>query len=278
MLYAELVEHADHDTAYVVAGSVRVRDRVEEQIEGTLVLARVERGECITQIGDGRLCGNRRGSLEADARSQTVRREAAGHAGQHRERLVGLAPALQDPSQGHRRIGAGRLEFVGPTQRLLVAARNQVVRLGGDQRLEELLDGRRGLGTDKLRHDPTLTERLDGRDALDPERPSQTRIGVDVDLDQLDLARTGVRGTLEQRPELPTGAAPAGPEVDHHREGVRPVEDCRLEIRLGDVHDSDGSGAARGGNLTSTSISSQSSAAGDAAMVAATRAYPRAIL
>ena len=75
---------------------------------------------------------------------------------------------------------------------------------GGRDRAGELVD-----------HAAVL-ERLDGRDALDAERLADLRVGVGVDLRQVDLALARVRGLLERRRELPARAAPRGPEVHDH--------------------------------------------------------------
>jgi hypothetical protein len=42
---------------------------------------------------------------------------------------------------------------------------------------------------------------------------------IDIELDDLDLAVELLGDLLERRRYLPAGAAPFGPEVDHHRRG-----------------------------------------------------------
>ena len=64
----------------------------------------------------------------------------------------------------------------------------------------------------------------------------QVRVGVDVDLGELDLAAARGDGLLEHRPELAARAAPLGPEVDDDRHRVRALDYGGLEGALGDVH------------------------------------------
>ena len=47
-----------------------------------------------------------------------------------------------------------------------------------------------------------------------PKALRHARVGVDVDLGQLDLALARGDGALDHRPELAARAAPLGPEVD----------------------------------------------------------------
>ena len=54
--------------------------------------------------------------------------------------------------------------------------------------VEEALDLRRRQRADELVDDLAVLERLDGRDRLDPEGLREARVGVGVDLDELDLA------------------------------------------------------------------------------------------
>ena len=255
VLHAQLVENTDHHAADIVAGSVGVRDRGQEHIQGMLVIAAIEGGEGLVQIGYGTRRRALRGSLQADPRGQPVGGKASWHPRQHRERLVGLATAPQDPGQRHGRVGARRLELVGPAQRFLIALLHQSVGFRWEQRVEEVLNGARRLSPGELGCHLPVAERLDRRDPLDPERSGQALIGVDVDLDQLALA--GARGSraLEHRTQLAAGTAPFGPEIDHDRQRVRAVDNRSLKIRFGHVHACDGSDAARPGNLTSTSIS-----------------------
>ena len=111
-----------------------------------------------------------------------------------------------------------RLELERAPERLLVAARRQLVRLGGHQPVEEVRHlGRRERARELGGH-AAVAERLDGRDALDAEGGLEPRVRVDVDLRELDPARPLGHGALEHRGELPARAAPLGPEVDHHRQ------------------------------------------------------------
>jgi ABC-2 type transport system ATP-binding protein len=263
MLYAQLVEDSDHHAANIVARSVGARERGEQQIQRPLVLAGVESGERLVQIGNGRLRGALGCPLKADARGQPVGGETPGNPRQDRERVIDLPAGMQDPGQGDRGVGPRRLELVSSAQRLFVAALDEHVGLGGKKRVQKPLDRGRRLRSDELGDDLAVPERLDGRNALDPEGARDARVRIDVDLRQLELAGSLAGGPLEHGTKLPARAAPARPEVDHDRERVGTVEDRGLEVRLGDVHASDGSDAAAPGNLTSTSISPDISAPED---------------
>jgi pimeloyl-ACP methyl ester carboxylesterase len=256
MLDTQLVQYPNYHAADIIARSVGVRNSRKQQIESALVIAAVKRGKCLAEIGYARLGRVLGRPLKADPCGQPVGGEAARYAGQDRKRLVGLAPALQDAGQCHCGIGARGLELVGPPQRFLVAAFYESVGFRGKQRVEELLDRGWRLGAGELGRHPPVAKCLDRRDALNSERPSQTRVGVDVDLRELELSRPRGRAAFENWAELTAGTAPFGPEVDDDGERVRAVQNLGLKGSLGDVHVSHGSGAEQLANLTSTSSSS----------------------
>ena len=112
---------------------------------------------------------------------------------------VAVAAVEQEPRQRDRGVGAARLELERAAQRRLVAGGDERLGLARDQRVEEALDRRRGLGADELVDDLAVAERLDGRDALDPEGLGQRRVGVGVELGQDDLALALGRLALEHR-------------------------------------------------------------------------------
>ena len=92
--------------------------------------------------------------------------------------------------------------------------------------VQEALDLRGRQRADELVDDLAVLERLHGRDRLDAERLGHARVGVRVDLDELDLAVALVDGLLDHRAERAARAAPLGPEVD---------DDGLLEGALDDV-------------------------------------------
>ncbi len=130
-------------------------------------------------------------ALERDPRREALGREVAGHAAQRsrapRRRLparAGSAPAERPRRRGRARArprGAATPRRLGGEQ----------LGLGGEQRVEEPLDRRGRLGADELAGDRPVPERLDRRDALDPERARRPRVRVDVDLRELDLPPAG---------------------------------------------------------------------------------------
>ena len=265
--HAQLVEHADDHASHVVARPVRAREGLEEKIDASLLVAGIQGCERLAEIGHRRLRAVAHRRLEADPRRQAVGGEAAWDARENGQRLVRLAAVPQDPRQRHRGVGASGLELVRAPERLFVPALDQCVGHGRQQRVEELLHRARRLSADELGRDLPVTERLDGRDALNPECPRQARVGVDVDFGQLDLAGAGIDGALDHRPKLPTRSAPFRPEVNDHRQGERAVKDRCLEGAFGDVHVVDGSDAVSLGNLTFTSISPTTPAAGSSTIL-----------
>ena len=110
-----------------------------------------------------------------------------------------------------------RIEFDRASERLLVAARGELVGLGRHELVEEALDLRRRQRAAELGHDAAVVERLDGGDPLNSEEGLQALVPVDVDLGQLDLALSRRNRPLENGSELLAGPAPVRPEVDDHR-------------------------------------------------------------
>ena len=106
----------------------------------------------------------------------------------------------------------------------------------GEELVEKRRDGDRRPRTDELGDDPPVLECLHGGNPLDPEHRREPGVRVDVDLRQLDRARTGCDLGLQDRRERPTRAAPRGPEVDDDRALVRALDHVALECRLRDVH------------------------------------------
>ncbi len=82
-----------------------------------------------------------------------------------------------------------------------------------------------------------IAEGLDGRNALNPVGPRNPRVGVDVELYQLQLARALGGLALQHRSQLAAGSTPVGPEVDHHRKKMRAIQDNLLEVALGNFHE-----------------------------------------
>ena len=140
-------------------------------------------------------------------------------------RLVVLVSGQEHPRQCDGGVRSGRLELERSAQRCLVPLPDEPVRLGGKQRVEESIDGLRGLGAHELGRYPSVSERLHGRDPLDLEGPGEPWVGVDVDLHQLELAGACRGRSLEHGPKLPARATPLGPEVDDHGERLRAIDD-----------------------------------------------------
>ena len=75
------------------------------------------------------------------------------------------------------------------------------------------------------------------RNRLHAQLAGELRVGVDVDLDQLDLALGGQDVLLDRRAELAARAAPGRPEVDDDRGVLRRLDDVGHEAGVGAVLD-----------------------------------------
>ena len=115
------------------------------------------------------------------------------------------------------------------------SAASSLVGLAGQQPLDELAHRGLGLGADEPVDDLALVDRVDGGDALHPERLRHLRVVVDVDLGQHDLPAGLVDDLLEDGTERAARAAPRRPQVDDDGGGGRPVEHVGLERGVGDV-------------------------------------------
>src|SRR5260370_26155860 len=77
---------------------------------------------------------------------------------------------------------------------------------------------------------------LDRGNALNPVGPRNGLVGIDIDLYKLQPSGSLRSLALQDGAQLPAGRAPVSPEVDHHGQGVRAVENRRIEVALGDIH------------------------------------------
>jgi len=105
-----------------------------------------------------------------------------------------------------------------------------------NQRIQKAPDRRRGLGADKLGDDPAIAKALDRRDSPNPERTSELRIRVHIELDQLDGSLAKGNLAFEHGPERAAGTAPFRPEVDDYGYRMGSVDHRRLEGCFGYVH------------------------------------------
>ena len=93
-----------------------------------------------------------------------------------------------------------------------------------------------GQRADELAHYLAVAQRLHGRDALDLVAERELLVGVDVKLDERELARPRLGLALEHGAEHAAGAAPGGPEVDHDRQLVGALDHLALEAFGCHVH------------------------------------------
>lgn len=201
------------------------------------LIAAVMRGECLLQA---RLIKRHipmdRKPLKFDPRGKPVGGEAPRHFREQTQRIIALTTGMHQPRERDSRVGARRLELHGPAQRRLITFGDEQVGLRREQRVKELVDRLRGLYADELVDDGTVSERLDRWDPLDSVRPGEARIGVGVDLRQLELAGSRGDRPLEHRSELAAGSTPLGPEVDHDRQRPGALDHVGLKACLVYVH------------------------------------------
>ena len=164
----------------------------------------------------------RRGSPPAAAagRARRRRRRSPPAPGRPRRRR----PARAAPAPPARRRDRGSSSSARRSDASSPSSTSRSASLGSSPRRNELHRlPRHGAG--ELVDHAAVPERLHRRDALHPVARRESRVGVDVHLDQLDLAAERVDRRLQHRRQLAAGAAPVGPEVDHHRQLLRAVDD-----------------------------------------------------
>ena len=201
--------------------------RLEQQVEAALGLALVERLERVGQLGPRARAGCATARPSAANERGTASRISSASSSSPRRCSI--------RAERDRRVGAPGLQLQRAAQRRLVAGLDELVRLGGDEPVEEPLDRRRRLDADELIHDLAVLERLDRRDALDLEGRRELLVGVGVELRQHDLAVARGCGLLQGRRQCAARATPLGPEVDDHGHRARALDDLLFEGRLGDV-------------------------------------------
>ena len=142
-------------------------------------------------------------------------------------RTSASAPSLSPRPSRIRASGTAALRVRGLeldrlAQRLLVALGDQLLGLGGQQRVEEAR--RRSAGgwapTNSAATLPSLNALTAGMLWI-RYCASEVLVGVGVELDELDRAAARGDRLLEHRTQLAARAAPFGPEVDDDRERAR---------------------------------------------------------
>ena len=219
MVGAELGEDRDHHAPEQVAllGVLGLADQALKRLERGLGIVTVPGRECLVERpGPVRpvLAGARE---QAGSGGEALRLEVAREAIEELQRLVRVVAVEQQAPQLARRDSVVSIQLERLAQGLLVVSDSELVRGGGDDAIQELLDLRRRDGTRELGDDLPVLERLDRRNAADLKARRKRLIGVGVHLRQLDLAVPLGDGGLEGRGQGPARAAPLGPEVHHHR-------------------------------------------------------------
>src|SRR5690606_27157451 len=148
---------------------------------------------------------------------------------EERDRLARvLGEGALEEGLGGRRI---------PGSRARLALGRRLLRLAGQDRLDEAAHHGGGLQTLERARQCAFADRLHGRDAADLERLGEPRCLVDVHAGEHEGARVLLRELLEDRAELAARAAPRRPEIDHDRALVGGFEHLALEVRIADVAD-----------------------------------------
>ena len=190
-----------------------------QQVDAALASPRVERRERLARSGVV--------ALEADARGEARRPGSRpGRWPSELERLVDLAAAVQQAARA-RTAASARAGSSSSARRSDASspASTSASASDGTRPSKKRSTARRRLGADELVDDAAVLERLDRRDALDPEGLREALVGVGVELGEHDLALARVRPPARASGvELAARAAPLGPEVDddgHRRWSAR---------------------------------------------------------
>jgi hypothetical protein len=188
------VELADDQHPHVL-----VRQLAEQQLEGPLVIAGVERRDRL---------GAASGLVQPDPRPQAVDLEVLREAPRAGASLVVAAVrAGSAPARRRRRRAAGSSASARRSDCSSPAAASSSASLGTTAS-KKLSTTAARLGPDELLDHHAVAERLDRRNALNAERLRQRRVGVRVDLGQHDRALAGAGGVFEQRRQRAARAAP----------------------------------------------------------------------
>src|SRR5215218_904310 len=241
VVVAQQAEDVQHQPPGLVAGVAgALADGVQEGGQGRVGLAVGGLG------GRGGKAGGRVGGLGGQA----------GAGQQDRHLGVGLDRAEQLDRLGRAALAQGQIDQAGPGGQVVgvllqdlapaggglggveVGRRGRgPVGVAGQQGLDEPLDDGGGLGADELVDQAAPGERLHRRDALDLEGHGQPLVLADIDPGQDDLAAVALHRPLQHRGQGVAGAAPVGPEVDQHGDGLGTFKHLGLEGGLGDVID-----------------------------------------
>ena len=218
--------------AHVVLVAVGRRQRVDQQVDGALGVAVVQRGEGLGEVEVA-------GLLEADARGQARRREGAADVGAARASAASGSPRrCSRPASADGGVGAAGLELERAAQRRLVAGGDERVGLGGHEPVEEALDLAGGwTPTNSSTTRPSLNALTAGMPWM-PKACGERRVGVGVELGEDDLALARVGGLLEHRARARGTGRTTRPRSRPRRGSSRERSmTSLLEVLLGDVDD-----------------------------------------
>ena len=230
MIKAKLIENAYDHAADLVAARAVKSDRLDEQVQRLFVVTRVERSEGRPEI-------RHPASFEPDSSRQAVGRKASMDLSKDIECLFVLPAAVQNPGELDRSFGVPGLELQGRAERSLIALASQQFCFRWEEGVEKALHRVCRLSADELGDDSPFVESLDRGNALNPVRPRNRRVGVDIELHEVQSVFTLRSLALQDGAELTARAAPFGPEVDDNRDSVRALENRRIEIALSYVHE-----------------------------------------
>src|SRR5690242_16885898 len=142
------------------------------------MFAGVKRRKSVVEVGEALA----RSAFQRDARREAVGRKAAVNRSEQLERALSITPAVEDPRERQRGVCPAGLKLHRAAQRLLVAASQERIRLGGQEAVEKPLDQRGGLRSGELGCDVSVAKRLDRGNALHPVGTRQAGLCVDVNL------------------------------------------------------------------------------------------------
>ncbi len=209
MINTEFIEDAHDHAPDLVAAAPASSNRLDEHVQRLFVVTSIECLESLPQIRHPAL-------FEPDPGGEAIGREASMNLSQDLERLVVLPAGVEHRGQLDASIDMPRLSLQSCAERHLIPLLSEQVCLGREKRIEKALHRGCRLRTDELGDDFAFMKSFDRGNALNPVRPGDGRICVDIELYKLKSARALFGLPLKDGPELATRRTPVGPEVDHH--------------------------------------------------------------
>ena len=223
MREAELVEHADDDLAQLVLALARPRSAAIASISASRPASVSPASSAANASASSGSSTGGCGSPGRRRRTSSARWPAAPARPRGRRRRPASAPAGSPRRRGRARAPA---RGAGWRRRPRRPARRPRRGRCRSRKRSTCAGGRAPMNSSTTL--PSLNAFTAGIDWI-PKACDKPRVGVGVDLDELDLAVALGHGLLDHGPERAARAAPLGPEVDDHGLLEGALDDVALE-------------------------------------------------